>query len=159
MGPYALVPASSALNISVNGASVGAPATPLVAGSDTTLLVYGSAAAPTATLVTDDNHLPTSTTNLKLRLFNGVTGAAPPLSLDAAFAVIASNIAPGTASGYSVVAASTALQLDVLSATSLTPVWSSSTLSTPLSVPGNSVFTLFMLGDAAAPVALLRRDR
>jgi hypothetical protein len=159
VGPYALVPASAAINISVNGASVAAPATPLVAGSDTTLLVYGSAAAPTATLVTDDNHLPTSTTNLKLRLLNGVTGAAPPLSLDAAFAVIASNIAPGTASGYSVVAASTALQLDVLSATSLTPVWSSSTLSTPLSVPGNSVFTLFMLGDAAAPVALLRRDR
>ena len=160
VGPYALVPASSALNISVNGASVGAPATPLVAGSDTTLLVYGSAAAPTATLVTDDNHLPTSTTNIKLRLFNGRTGAAPPLSLDAAFAVIASNIAPGTASGYSVVAASTALQLDVLSANSLTPVWSSSTLSAPLSVPGNSVFTLFMLGDAAAkPVVLLRRDR
>jgi hypothetical protein len=159
VGPYAIVPASSALNISVNGASVGAPATALVAGSDTTLLVYGSAAAPTATLVTDDNHLPTTTTNLKLRLLNGITGAAPPLSLDAAFAVIASNVAPGTASGYSVVASSTALQLDVLSANSLTTIWSSSSLSTPLSVPGNSVFTLFMLGDAGAPVALLRRDR
>jgi len=73
--------------------------------------------------------------------------------------VIASNVAPGAASGYSVVAASTALQLDVLSANSLATVWSSSSLSAPLSVPGNSVFTLFMLGDAAAPVALLRRDR
>ena len=159
VGPYALVPAGAALNISVNGASVGAPATAVVAGSDTTLLVYGSAAAPTASLVTDDNHLPTLTSNLKLRLLNGITGAAPPLSLDAAFAVVASNIAPGTASGYSVIASSTALQLDVLSANSLTPVWSSSTLSAPLSVPGNAVFTLFMLGDAGAPVALLRRDR
>ncbi|HZW72673.1 MAG TPA: hypothetical protein VFF43_03970 [Caldimonas sp.] len=153
------MPAGAALNISVNGASVGAPATAVVAGSDTTLLVYGSAAAPTASLVTDDNHLPTLASNLKLRLLNGITGAAPPLSLDAAFAVVASNIAPGTASGYSVIASSTALQLDVLSANSLTPVWSSSTLSAPLSVPGNAVFTLFMLGDAGAPVALLRRDR
>jgi hypothetical protein len=159
VGAYALVPASSALNISVNGASVGAPATALVAGGDTTLLVYGSAAAPTATLITDDNHLPTSTSNLKLRLLNALTGAAVPLSLDAAFAVVASNIAPGTASGYSGVAASSALQLDVVSANSLAPVWNGSMLSNPLSVPGNAVYTLFMLGDAGAPVGLLRRDR
>ena len=159
VGPYVLVPASSALNISVNGASVGAPATPLVAGSDTTLLVYGSAAAPTASLVADDNHLPTTTGNFKLRLLNGITGAAPPLSLDAAFAVVASNIAPGTASGYSVVAAGSAVQLDVVSANSLATIWNSSQISNPLAVPGNSVFTLFMLGDAANPSGVLRRDR
>src|SRR5260221_13070614 len=46
---YVLVPAASALNISVNGGSVGPPGTPLVPGSDMTLLVYGSAAGPTAT--------------------------------------------------------------------------------------------------------------
>ncbi|MBV9891939.1 MAG: DUF4397 domain-containing protein [Rhizobacter sp.] len=156
---YVLVPATAALNITVNGASVGAPATALVAGSDTTLLVYGSAAAPTASLITDDNHLPTSASNLKLRLFNGLTVGAQALSLDAAFAVVASNVASGTASTYSVVASSTALQLDVFGANSVTPIWSSTSLSTPLSVPGNAVYTLFMLGDAAHPTALLRRDR
>ena len=155
VGGYVVVPANSALNVSVNGASVGAPAGTLAAGSDSTLLVHGSAAAPTASLIADDNHLPTSTSNLKLRLVNGLTGAAPPLTLDAAFAVIASNVAPGTASSYAVVASSTALRVDVFSPSSLIPLFSDSTLS----VPGNAVFTLFMLGDAASPVALLRKDR
>jgi len=27
------------------------------------------------------------------------------------------------------------------------------------SIPGNAVYTFFMLGDAAAPIPLLRRDR
>jgi hypothetical protein len=150
-----IVPASSTLNVSVNGASVAAPAATLVPGSDATLLVYGSAAAPTASLITDDNHLPTTTSNLKLRLLNGLTGAAQPLTLDAAFAVVASNVAPGTASPYAVVASSTALRVDVFSANGLTPIYSDSSLS----VPGNAVYTLFMLGDAAAPIPLLRRDR
>jgi hypothetical protein len=155
VGAYVVVPANSALNVSVNGASVAAPAATLTAGSDSTLLVHGSAAAPTASLIADDNHLPASSSSLKLRLINGLTGAAPPLTLDAAFAVIASNVAPGAASSYAVVASSTALRVDVFSPSSLVPLFSDSTLS----VPGNAVYTLFMLGDAATPVALLRKDR
>lgn len=155
VGGYVVVPANAALNISVNSASVGAPAPTLAAGSDSTLLVYGNAAAPTASLVADDNHLPSSSSNLKLRLVNGLTGAAPPLTLDAAFAVIASNVAAGTASPYAVAAASTALRIDVFSPSSLTPLYTDPSLS----IPGNAVYTLFMLGDASAPVPLLRKDR
>jgi hypothetical protein len=156
VGAYALVPAATALNISVNGASIGAPATAVAAGSDSTLLVYGAAASATARLITDDNHLPVTTTNLKLRLVNGLTGASPPpLTLDAAFAVIASNVAPGTASAYAVVGSSTALRVDVFSPTSLTPLYSDPALS----LPGNAVYTLFMLGDAATPIPVLRKDR
>ena len=93
------MPAGGPLHISVNGASVAAPANVPTVGSDTTLLVYGPAGAPTASLIIDDNHLPAVATNLKLRLINGLTGAAPPpLTLNAAFAVIASNVQPGTAS-------------------------------------------------------------
>jgi hypothetical protein len=155
VGAYVLVPARAAINVSVNGASVAAPAAAPAAGSDSTLLVYGSAAAPTASLIADDNHLPTTSGNLKLRLLNGLTGAASPLTLDAAFAVIASNVVPGTASPYAVVVSSTALRVDVFAAAGLTPIYSDSALS----VPGNAVYTLFMLGDAATPVPLLRRDR
>jgi hypothetical protein len=155
VGGYAIVPASSALNISVNGASIGAPATALAAGSDATLLVYGNAAAATATLITDDNHLPSATSNLKIRLINGVTGAAQPLTLDAAFTVVASNVTPGSASSYAVIASSTSMSVDVLAAGSLLPIYSASALS----IPGNAVYTFFMLGDAAAPIPLLRRDR
>jgi hypothetical protein len=155
VGAYVLVPAGTAINVSVNGSSVAAPAAGLAAGSDSTLLLYGNAAASTASLIADDNHLPTTSGNLKLRLLDGVTGAGGPRNLDAAFAVIASNVVPGTASPYAVVASSTALRIDVFSPTSLTPIYSDPALS----VPGNAVYTLFMLGDAAAPIPLLRRDR
>jgi len=155
VGAYVLVPAGAPINVSVNGASVAVAGAAPAAGSDSTLLVYGSAAAPTAGLIADDNHLPTTSGNLKLRLVDGVTGAASPLTLDAAFAVIASNVVPGTASPYAVVASSTALRIDVFSPASLTPIYSDPALS----VPGNAVYTLFMLGDASAPIPLLRRDR
>ncbi len=162
VGGYVIVPAGTALNVSVNGASIGAPATALAAGSDSTLLVYGAAATATANLIADDNHLPATSTNLKIRLVNGLTGSATPLSLNAAFAVVASNVAPGTASPYAVVGASTALQLDVFSPSSATPIYSTTTSGGPLSLPPNSVFTLFMLGSGTTSppvIPLLRRDR
>lgn len=108
-GSYALVPSASALNISVNGNSVAAPATALVAGSDQTLLVYGAAAGATATLITDDNRLPTDATTVKLRLINGITGTTGStglLTLTANAALVASGIGPGLASGYTSVPAS-----------------------------------------------------
>ena len=157
IGAYTNVPAGSAINISVNGASVAAPATALAAGSDTTLLVYGNAGSAVASLIADDNHLPAVTTNFKVRLLNGVTGAATPLSLDVNFAVVASNVTPGTASAYAVVPAGTAgtfTQINVTSPASLTPIY---TANVP--IPGNSVFTLFMLGDASGPIPVLRKDR
>ena len=152
---YAVVPAGSALNVSVNGGSVAAPAAPLLAGSDSTLLVYGAPGTATASLIADDNHLPTLASNLKLRMINGLTGAATPLTLNAGFAVLASNVAPGTASSYSVVASSTALRIDVFSPLSPTAIYSDPALS----IPGNAVYTLFMLGDAGAPLHILRKDR
>ena len=161
VGAYTTVDSGSALNISVNGQSVAAPAGTLAAGSDSTLVVYGSAAAPTTNLIVDDNHVPTVSTNYKIRLLNGLTGTVtpPPLTMDVNFAVVASNIQPGTASSYSVIGASTSSQIDVFSPTSVTPVYTSSTSSTPLSLPGSAVYTLFILGDVNAPVHLLRKDR
>jgi len=160
---YAVVPSGTPLTITVNGATVASPVTALAAGGDSTLFVYGSPGSATASLITDDNHLTNSIATLKLRLINGLTGAATPLTMNAAFAVIASNIAPGAASAYTVVGATTPLQLDVFAASSPTPIYSTTTTGSgaPLSLPGNSIYTLFMLGDASAvpPIALLRRDR
>lgn len=156
VGAYTVVPAGASLNITVNGNSVAAPpASALAAGSDLTLLVYGAAGSPVANLIADDNHLPTSVTNFKIRLVNGITGSgATPLTLDANFGVIASDVLPGNASVYGVVGASVATRLDVISPTNPTPVYSESNLN----VPGNAVYTLFMLGDSAAPIHLLQRD-
>ena len=156
VGAYTLVPAGGPLNISVNSATVAAPAAVPAAGSDTTLLVYGPAGAATASLIIDDNHLPSVITNLKLRIVNGITGTnAPPVTLNANFAVIASNVVPGTASTYGTVTAGTSVRLDVFSPASLTAIYSESALS----LPGNAVYTLFMLGDTSAPIHLLQKDR
>jgi Domain of unknown function (DUF4397) len=159
---YAVVPAGTPLNITINGATVASPVTALAAGGDSTLFVYGNPGSATASLIIDDNHLPTTTTSLKLRMVNGFTGAATPLTLNAAFAVIASNIVPGAASSYTVLSAATPIQLDVFTPSSPTPVYTTVGTGTgALTLPGSSVFTLFMLGDASAvpPIALLRKDR
>jgi hypothetical protein len=155
VGTYAIVPASGALNISVNGNSVGAPSASLKAGNDYTLLVYGSGTSATASLMSDDNHLPTSATNVKMRLINGLTGTVSGLTLEADFSPVASNVLPAVSSAYGTVAANSSMELDVTSALSSTPIYSRSGLS----VAGSSVYTLFMVGDSSAPQGLLRRDR
>jgi len=118
-GYYVLVPAASSLNISVNGNSVAPPATALVAGGDQTLLVYGAAGSATASLITDDNRLPTDPTMVKLRLINGITIHPQTLTLTANSALVASGIGPGTASSYaSVLGSANPMNLTVISSSS-----------------------------------------
>jgi hypothetical protein len=155
VGTYTIVPASGTLNISVNGSSVGAPASTLTAGNDYTLLVYGSGTSATASLIGDDNHLPTLTTNTKLRLINGLTGTVSGLTLEADFNPIASNVLPAVASAYGTIAANSSMELDVTSALSSTAIYSRSDLN----IAASSIYTLFMVGDSSAPQGLLRRDR
>ncbi|MEP7295669.1 MAG: DUF4397 domain-containing protein [Burkholderiales bacterium] len=152
-GYYALVPASSTLNISVNGASVGAPATALAAGSDMTLLVYGPAASPAASLITDDNRPPSDTTTVKLRLINGITGSAGALTLTANTSLVAAGVAPGTASGYvAVLGSANPMNLSVTS--SLAPGNYFTNASNTLN--SGSVYSVMMGGDASAPQMLIR---
>ena len=155
VGTYAIVPASGALNISVNGSSVGAPASTLKAGNDYTLLVYGSGTSATASLISDDNHLPTLATNTKIRLVNGLTGTVSGLTLEADFNPIASNVLAAVASAYGTVTANSSMELDVTSALSSTPIYSRADLN----IAASSIYTLFMVGDSSAPQGLLRRDR
>jgi len=155
-GTYVSVPSGSPISITVNGNPVAAPATALAAGSDSSLMVYGPAGSPTATLIADDNHLPVASNAYKLRMINGVTGAAVPLTLVVNFETLASSVPPGTASPYSVKTATVQdTQIEVTSPNSLTPIFSKNDAS----LPGSSVFTLFMLGDASAPIGRLSKDR
>lgn len=58
------------------------------------------------TLLTDDNRPPSSSTSVKLRLINGISGnGANLLTLTANSATVASSIAPYSASTYTAVAA------------------------------------------------------
>lgn len=151
VGNYVTVPAATAFNIAVNGASVASPATLPVAGTDATLFVYGNPGSATASLTTDDNRLPSASTNVKMRLGNGTTGAAVPLSLTVDFSPVASNVAPGAISaGYTVIPGSENMQFDV------TP---SSLPTQTRSVTITGVYTLFVMGDASSAVFRLIRDR
>ena len=150
-GYYTLVPAASTLNISVNSASVGAPATALKAGADMTLLVYGNAGSATASLLTDDNRAPDST-SVKLRLINGITGSTGSLTFTANSAPVASGIQPGAVSGYvSVTASANAMTLSLSSSAVAGNYYST---STPLNA--GSVYTVLAGGDVSAPQLLIR---
>jgi hypothetical protein len=155
IGAYTVVPAAGALAVTVNGTAVNTAALSFAEGTDVTLLVYGSPTAATATAIVDDNFLPATSTNLKMRLLNGVTGNAVALTLLADFAVVANAIAPGQASPATLVAGNSTMRVEVTSAASQQSLF----LQTALNIPGGGVYTLFMLGDAAAPVGVLRKDR
>ncbi len=152
-GFYTLVPASDALNVTVNGASVGLSSGTLKAGSDSTLLVYGAPGSATATLLADDNRPPTDATTAKVRLVNGVTGSAGTLTLTAGSAPIGINVAPGTASGYAAItpASSTTTLLQLTSSANGTyPADTTNTLT------ANTVYSVLAVGDSAAPRLLVR---
>lgn len=156
IGSYVTVPAGAATwAVTVDGVAAAVPPVTLAAGSDSTLLVTGSAAAAQAVLLADDNHAPALSTNDHMRIVNGLAGSSAGLSLTVDFALLASNVTPGTASAYKTVAANAALRLQVDSPLSATPL----SLQTGLNVTGGGVFSVFVLGDAAAPVTVLRRDR
>ena len=153
LGSYALVPASSPLNISVNGNSVGAPATPMVAGSDVTLLVYGNAAAATASLLTDDNRPPTDSSTVKLRLINGITGTTGALTMTANASVVGSTIAAGNASDYAAVPGSANAMNLTLYLTTVAGVYGPPNSAT---FSANTVYTVLVGGDVSAPQVVIR---
>ena len=149
---YVLVPAASTLNITVNGASVAAPSGTLTAGADATLLVYGAPGSATATLLADDNRLPTDATRTKLRMINGVTGSAGTMTLTANTAPVGTGIAPGAASGYvSVIGSANAMILKLSSSTNGLLLTDSTNVLSP-----NKVYTVLAGGDISAPQLLIR---
>lgn len=156
IGSYtSLVASNTALQLVVNGTQVLVPSPTLAAGSDTTLLVWGDPAAPQLTVINDDNRLPTVSTNAKLRLVHAVSGLTDPLTLTADFSVVAGSVTQGSASAYGNVSGATTMRLDVSSPTSTTALYSLSDAT----LTARSLYTLFMLGDAAHPTAALRKER
>lgn len=159
VGTYVSVPVAGAtLSAAFGSPGVPAsvPAASFLAGQDVTLLATGTAGAATVTVLIDDNHLPTSSTTAKMRLVNGLSvagGTAPAATLIADFNVLAGNIPALGASAYGLVTASATMQIDVMPPTTTTPLF------TGVNVPGGSVYTMFLLGDASAPVPVFRRDR
>ncbi len=148
VGSYVTVPAGVGLNLAVNGVAVTAPVGGLLAGSDSTLLVYDSpsaAGAHTASLIVDDNHLPTTSGNYKMRLVNAITGSATSLTLRAGASLLANNVANGVSSTYGVAAGNTNGASTVLQISS--PLNANLYSAPAQSIPGNAVYSFFVFGD------------
>lgn len=154
VGNYLLVNAGTLVGtVSIAGQAVTLPAGTLAAGSDSTLLVTGSAGSGTATLLADDNRPPLNSANVKLRLVNGIGSLASPLTLTADFSAVATDVAANSASTPASIPAGTTIRLEV------TALGASLFTATDVTLLAGRVYTVFMLGDAATPVGVPRRDR
>jgi hypothetical protein len=151
---YTLVPAgSAAVTASVGGSAAPLTSATLAAGGDYTLLVYGSTAAPAATLLADDNAPPTVSTQAKVRLVHGLGDLAGTLAMKIDLEAAADGVATGTASAYTAVEATTTALVEVTSGS--TPYYSAADRT----FLANGVYTVFVLGAAGTPTGVLRKDR
>lgn len=156
IGNYTLVDAGTlALDVTIGGTSVAVPSSTLVAGSDTTLLVTGTAAAPAVGTIADDNRPALLSASTKLRLVHGVSGLASPITLTADYSAVATDVAPNGASTPVSTAAGTTFRLEATSPA----VTGAMYLAEDVTLQAGRVYTVFMLGDTNAPTGVLRRDR
>lgn len=156
IGSYATVTAATvAPQVSVDGVALAVPELALAAGSDSTLLVWGDAAAPRVVLINDDNRLPSTSGYAKLRLFNAVAGLGDALTLTVDFSAIGGDVVPGMAAAYTGVNAATSLRLEVTSPLQVAPLYALSDAT----LASRGVYTLFVLGESSRITSALRKER
>ena len=151
IGNYAQLTAGNG-TLALSGTSTSATQT-FTAGGDYTVLVLGTASAPTMTVLSDDNRLPTSSTQAKLRVLHGLSDDTSALTLSADYSAVAQNVAQGSASAYGTLTAATLSSLMVYS--------SAGTLysDTDVTLAAKGVYTVFMLGTTSQPLHVLRKER
>jgi len=161
VGTYQIVGATNdPINVSVNSIPLAAVTPLLAAGSDYTVLVYGTTSAPQISVIADDNRLPVTAGYAKVRVINGAADPSQIMSMTLDFVSIASNVAPGTASTPALVQQSTTLgsALEVTTPQIITPVFSQATFN----IANLGVYTVYMLANSAGNnnlVGQLIRDR
>jgi hypothetical protein len=139
----------------VDGAQVPVDNQTLVAGGDYTVLIWSDATTTRASLIADDNHVPTSANDTKIRLLNGLSTQGVPLTLYVNFFPYAEGTALGTASAYADVDSGTDFQVDVYNAVTATAL-----LSREADLQASAVYTLLVFGKVDGTVdSTLRKDR
>ena len=142
------------VTVSVDNVAVATGTVNLAAGADYTLLAWDVGAAPQLTLVADDNHTLVNS-RVKLRLLNGYSGAAVPLTLSVNFAPVAEYIDVGTGSSYAELGAGTDFRFDVSNAQTLASLLSRESVT----LLADGVYTFFVAGSGSTVVGTLRKDR
>ncbi len=159
---YALVDSGTPnVTVSVNGTTVSNTAQTFAAGTDYTLLAYGTAAAGKVALFTDDNRVPGTTARAKVRLINGITGTDPlTMALDFQTFLATNDIVTGTASGYALPNVAGSARIEITSQLVNAPLYTVSQANNTLNLlTGQSVYTVFMLDGLATPSGRFVKDR
>lgn len=145
-----------AINVSVDGAAASVPNQTLAAGGDYTLLVWSDTNGTQTSLLADDNRLPSTAGKSKVRLLNGMSALAAPITLAVDFSPIAEAIDVGTVSDYTEVDSGSESGLEVTNANTTASLLT----RTGVSLVDSGVYTLFMSGGGTATVGgTLRKDR
>jgi len=151
IGTYSTVASGTGVvNITVNGTAMTARSNDnLLAGYDYTYLVWGTAASPQVTLLTDDNRLPTTSGYAKFNVVNAVTGLTDDgMTLLVDDTAYLTGVLPGKNSLTSKVPASTSTtlgsDLSIESPTLGVVLSNSSQVITSL-----GVYSVFLFGDTA----------
>ena len=143
------------LTITVNGVAVAVPDVTLQAGADYTLLVWSDASGTRTSLIVDDNRLPSGAGLTKLRLLNGMSSLAAPLTLSLDFSPIIEGTLVGEVSDETEVSAGSDRQFDLSNTSTAALVLA----RTGITLQGNAVYTFFMTDNGPTAVGVLRRDR
>jgi hypothetical protein len=144
------------VTLAVNGAVVPVPELTLTAGADYTLLVWNDAGGPQLRLIVDDNRLPTGGVQVaKLRLLNGMSTLAAPLTLAVDFSPVIEGTLVGQVSDEIEISSGADRQFDLSNTSTAQGVLSRSAIT----LQGNSVYTFFMTDNGATSIGVLRRDR
>jgi hypothetical protein len=143
-GYQAISSGTLAMALSIGGTAVTTTPLTVDAGGDYTLLVAGTAAAPTIALLADNNTPSTSTSlPVKMRLVNGLNNLETPASTTAAGSLVASGVAFGSASAYDTLAANSGTA-DILVNSAGATLFQ---LADQTLVSGG-IYTVFLLGDS-----------
>jgi WD40 repeat protein len=147
---------TSPVNLMVNGTAVASPDVQLTAGADYTLLIWSNANGAQSSLILDDNRLPAGGSDrTKLRVLNGMSSLAAPITLSVDFSPVIEGTLLGQVSDEVEIAAGADRQFDVSNTSTAAAVLTRSSIT----LQGNSVYTFFMTDNGATPIGVLRRDR
>lgn len=144
------------VSLIVNGTQVSVPNVTLAAGADYTLMIWSDATGPQASLIVDDNRLPAGGSGMtKLRLLNGMSTLASPITLSVDFSPVIEGTLLGQVSEEVEVTSGTDRQFDITNTSTAAAVLTRSAIT----LQGNSVYTFFMTDNGGTPIGVLRRDR
>jgi hypothetical protein len=156
IGLYTLVPAGAQdVLAGIDGNTLATSRFTLAAGADHTLLVWGTAAAPQANWLADDNRAPAAAGQAKLRLVNGLSGLATPLAMTMDFVQAADGVAAGAASLPRELAANSLARINVTTPGVADPLFA----AVEQRIEAGGVYSVFVVGAAASPTGIVRRDR